>query len=606
MKTKICTLLFCMSAIMFGCKKEAAKETHKARVKTNARMLGARLQDQAAYRKLIREDRLKGAKIAAACSAVDIAYLFPAPGDQGVQGSCVSWAVAYGAKSFYERGEIGWPLTSNNHVFSPQYVYSQTHYDNSEGGGGSYFSDALNLVVNQGVSTLDVTPYDPWDAYGYQSTPNLDQRRQAFYFRNTTWSALPTRNVEEIRVHLCNRQPVLLGFPVYPDFDNLGPGNEVYDNLDGAYRGGHGVVIVGYDDARQAFRILNQWTQWWGLDGYGWISYDLIANNDWEAYVMYDSENPLLGETYNATTAAGMSTIGYVSGDFNGDGNTDIIHPWDYNGNLAILVHNMYASSGTNIICNQTSTGAGSGNVGMVAGDFNGDGKCDLIQGWDNGGQLALTVFASNGSNFNVAWNSNMGQGSGNLRLLPVDMDGDGKTDIAQIWNNNGKVGIFIYRSTGSSYYQATYLPTDVGVGNVGFFPADWNGDGKTDIIQCWNNGGALGIIVYGSNGSGYSVVHTGTAPQGYGNVGLVPLDYDGDGKTDFVQCWNKNGRLNLILYRSTGSSFEYIGNYATMESPTNYGMLPVKRAGLKDGFAQIWKNGSSTAIFRYDVLNYQ
>lgn len=609
MKTKICMLLLCISAIMFGCKKEAAKDTHNdaPASPSKARTVGALFRDSAAYRKLIREDRLNGARTLALCSAVDIAYLFPSPGDQGLQGSCVSWAVAYGAKSFYERGEIGWPLTTNNHLFSPQYVYSQTHYSNAAGGGGSYFSDALNLVVNQGVSTLDVMPYDPFNEYGFQTTPNLDQRRQAFYFRNASWSAIPTRSVEEIRVHLCNREPVLLGFPVFPDFDNLGPGNEVYDNLSGSSRGGHAVVIVGYDDSRRAFRILNQWTQFWGLNGYGWISYDLIANNSWEAYVMYDSPNPFLGETYNATTAAGMSTIGYVSGDFNGDGYTDIIHPWNYNDNLAVLVHNI-AGPGTNVIGNQTYIGgAGAGNVGMIAGDVNGDGKCDLIQAWNNGDRMALTTFISDGSSFTRSWDGTMGEGPGNMRLLPVDMDGDGKTDIAQLWDNDGRLGIIVYRSTGSSFYEAaTYSPSNVGSGNVGFFPADWNGDGKTDIIQCWNNGGALGIIVHGSTGSNYTTVHSGTSPQGYGNVGLVPLDYDGDGKTDFVQCWNRSGILNMILYRSTGSSFEYIGNYASMEGATNYGILPVKRPGERDAFVQVYKNGSNTAFFRYGVLNYQ
>jgi C1A family cysteine protease len=608
MKSKISIALLCIVAGMYGCKKDLTHDTPKAQKEgTHARTLGAIPSESSAYRKLIQADRLRNAKTEAICTSVDLTNLFPTPGDQGWQGSCVSWAVAYSAKSYWESREIGWSLNTSNHLFSPQYVYSQTHADNSAGGGGSYFADALNLVTNQGVSTLDVTPYDPYNEYGFQTQPTAAMRTKAYPFKNAGWSAVPYRNVEEIRVHLCNNEPVILGFPVYPDFDNLGVGNEIYDNLSGTLRGYHAVTIIGYDDARQAFKIVNQWGTFWGLSGYGWISYNLIANNNWESYVMYDRQNALFMDTWGATTTTGIG-LGYVGGDFNGDGYTDIIHPWDNGGNLALIVHNI-SGAGTNIMYSTANTGMGSGNVGFVPGDFNGDGKGDLVQGWSNGGKLGLIAHISNGVAFNVGWANTTGQGSGNIQLLPVDMDGDGKTDVAQIWNNGGSLGVFVYRSTGSSFTQAaTYLPAGIGSGNVGFVSADYDGDGKTDIIQTWNNNNNLGIIVHRSTGSGYQVAWAGTMPQGYNNVGLVALDYDGDGKTDLVQAWKDNNTnlLNLLVYRSTGSSYVYAGNTVTRQGPLNYGFIPVKRVGERDAFVQVWKNGSNTAFFRYDVMNYQ
>lgn len=38
--------------------------------------------------------------------------------------------------------------------------------------------------------------------------------------------------------------------------------------------GGHAVMIVGYDDSRQAFKIRNSWGYGWGAGGYGWIPYE--------------------------------------------------------------------------------------------------------------------------------------------------------------------------------------------------------------------------------------------------------------------------------------------------------------------------------------------
>ena len=43
--------------------------------------------------------------------------------------------------------------------------------------------------------------------------------------------------------------------------------------------GSHAMVVVGYDDDRQAFRILNSWGRNWGEGGYGWFGYDFWKRN---------------------------------------------------------------------------------------------------------------------------------------------------------------------------------------------------------------------------------------------------------------------------------------------------------------------------------------
>ena len=39
------------------------------------------------------------------------------------------------------------------------------------------------------------------------------------------------------------------------------------------------MVVVGYDDAKQAFRIQNSWGRTWGDGGYGWFSYEFWKRN---------------------------------------------------------------------------------------------------------------------------------------------------------------------------------------------------------------------------------------------------------------------------------------------------------------------------------------
>jgi C1A family cysteine protease len=67
------------------------------------------------------------------------------------------------------------------------------------------------------------------------------------------------------------RGPVFTGMTVYEDFMAYRSG--VYSYTTGKQLGGHAVVIVGYDDANQAFIVKNSWGEGWGEKGYFRIKY---------------------------------------------------------------------------------------------------------------------------------------------------------------------------------------------------------------------------------------------------------------------------------------------------------------------------------------------
>ena len=85
-------------------------------------------------------------------------------------------------------------------------------------------------------------------------------------------------------------------------------------------------------------------------------------------------------------------------------------------------------------------------------------------------------------------------------------------------------------------------------------------------------------------------------------NVGFVPMDYDGDGKMDFVKGWNNNNSLNLAVYRSNGSSYSFVTNIATPNSYQSLALLPQHRAGFeRSSVLQVFNNNAKTAFSRYD-----
>jgi C1A family cysteine protease len=62
-------------------------------------------------------------------------------------------------------------------------------------------------------------------------------------------------------------------------------GDAVIDGDEGDI-GGHAMIAVGYDNARQAFRIQNSWGRHWGDGGYGWFSYEFWKRSARVAYVI--------------------------------------------------------------------------------------------------------------------------------------------------------------------------------------------------------------------------------------------------------------------------------------------------------------------------------
>jgi C1A family cysteine protease len=44
--------------------------------------------------------------------------------------------------------------------------------------------------------------------------------------------------------------------------------------------GGHAVVLVGYDDTKQMFKVRNSWGKNWGDCGYFWLGYDYVGSRE--------------------------------------------------------------------------------------------------------------------------------------------------------------------------------------------------------------------------------------------------------------------------------------------------------------------------------------
>ncbi|MBK6636022.1 MAG: hypothetical protein IPG38_18605 [Chitinophagaceae bacterium] len=82
--------------------------------------------------------------------------------------------------------------------------------------------------------------------------------------------------------------PVVIGMMVGGSFMQSMMGKEMWapTNEDSSQMGfgGHAMCVIGYDDRKQAFQIMNSWGPEWGVNGVGWVRYADFKEFVREAY----------------------------------------------------------------------------------------------------------------------------------------------------------------------------------------------------------------------------------------------------------------------------------------------------------------------------------
>lgn len=177
----------------------------------------------------------------------------------------------------------------------------------------------------------------------------------------------------------------------------------------------------------------------------------------------------------NAAFANIDETVNWISGDFNGDGFEDVLR--QKKGAVVDTVNGVQFFLGTtggdfqapvNIANMHWMQGSG---VNLIAGDFNGDGKTDLIRqekgAWVDGVGDAQILTFKNGNFQFVADMPNPGALNGNfVNLIAGDFNGDGRTDLIRqekgAWVN-GDADVQVMLSKGGWEFAAPVAISNMG-----------------------------------------------------------------------------------------------------------------------------------------------
>ncbi len=218
--------------------------------------------------------------------SVSLLKFAPDRQNQGKQGSCVAWSSVYAARTIVEAASTN--QSGNSTAFSPAFVYNQIGL---EGCQGAYIQNAMEFMSNKGVVAYNDFPYDDQDCSRQPNsmlTNKASQNKLHGFTRLTDGEGVDGINVRAVKEHLAKDAPVVIGMMVGGTFMQGMMGKEMWAPSDEDRSqmgfGGHAMCVIGYDDRKQAFQIMNSWGPEWGNNGVAWVRYADFKEFVREAY----------------------------------------------------------------------------------------------------------------------------------------------------------------------------------------------------------------------------------------------------------------------------------------------------------------------------------
>ena len=322
-------------------------------------------------------------------------------------------------------------------------------------------------------------------------------------------------------------------------------------------------------------------------------------NFDWELWAVVNDDHTRYTEDLpNNIGGAGEgfhSIYRYLSSglnagpDMDGDNSSDVV--WR---NMVTGKNWLYRVKGNLIVGSEQISVEPDNRWNMVGfGDFNSDGKTDILWRQDgSGGNGKNVVYLMDGATILSSTLINK-EVDLNWKVAAVaDFDGDGDADI--LWRHalNGK--LWMYIMDGTTIQSSVYVGTESDTNWQIFGSGDMNGDGNADLL--WRNVGTGWNWVQFMNGA--TVMSTNVINKEgktYWNI-VGNGDYNGDGFADIL--W----RQELAGGASTGLVWMYL-----MQGSTIAGSYPVSQEDDLDwrivSSGDFNSDGYSDILWRHQVF---
>jgi C1A family cysteine protease len=206
--------------------------------------------------------------------SVDLRPLCSKVEDQGELGSCTANALA-GAIEFLEmKDKVSFQDFSRLFIYYNERALEHTINSDS----GAMIRDGVKTMAKQGVCSEKSWSYV---VSKFKAKPGAACYKEALDHQITSYHRIVT--LDEMRTCLAEGFPFVFGFTVYESFESQQVAKTGIVNMPTSKEwvlGGHAVLAVGYDDAKQRFIVRNSWGDKWGQKGYFTMPYKYLSDRN--------------------------------------------------------------------------------------------------------------------------------------------------------------------------------------------------------------------------------------------------------------------------------------------------------------------------------------
>ena len=268
---------------------------------------------------------------------------------------------------------------------------------------------------------------------------------------------------------------------------------------------------------------------------------------------------------------AGKNPFSIAVGDFNGDGRLDIVTVNSDNTVSSLL------GNGDGTFQAHVEYGTGSGPDFVAVGDFNADGRPDLVVA--NSGGASVSVFLGNGDG---SFQSHVDYPTGGAAygVALADVNGDSKLDLAVA---AGK-GLVVLAGKGDGTFTQIWSSASLVSLSSSIAIGDFTNDGKPDVALtgfAFGNATASNLVLLTGQGDG-TFSQGGTPNTGACQNGTpLAADFDGDGKLDLALFGNDTCLPN---YKNRPRVLVLAGNGdGTFQAPVSFTANALRLAAAAD-----------------------
>jgi len=279
---------------------------------------------------------------------------------------------------------------------------------------------------------------------------------------------------------------------------------------------------------------------------------------------------------------AGNQTPGYITtADLNGDGNLDLVTAnFSGTGSFANNSISLLPGVGDGTFGPARVYHGGAAPTSVAVGDFNGDGKPDVVSANDGGPAGTVSMLLGRGDGTLVAAEAipvTVRNAASTDGIAAGDFTGDGIADLAVItWNVNYN-GITLFPSLGNGEFGPG-IQSDPVAGGTGVAAGDFNGDHKLDLAVT----GSAGLTILLGHGDGTFAAGTpvaaGTSPQW-----VTVADFNNDGKPDLAVADNGGSDGASVLLGNGDGTFQPAASVAAGGAASYVATADLNRDGNAD-----------------------